>query len=140
LLGGLAEAGKDLFHATGSLLGPFAEAGKDIIGGTLNGAKDVAGGIASGIFGYKEKREPQLLGGLVDAGYDLADAAGSIASPFVEAGSSIVGGIASGVGDVAGGVASGIFGYKEKREPQLLGGLLQVISDSTWGCFANILE
>jgi hypothetical protein len=72
LLGGFADAGKDLLHATGDIIKPFGQivkpfavAGGDILGGAYEGGKDILGGVASGIFGYKEKREPQIVGGLL---------------------------------------------------------------------------
>lgn len=117
--------------AAGSIASPFVDAGSSIVGGLASGTADVIGGVASGVFGYKEKREaqPQLLGGLLDASYDLADAAGSIASPFVDAGSSIIGGVASGAADVAAGVAEGVLGYKEKREAQLISDVIEAGSE-----------
>jgi hypothetical protein len=120
-----------LADAAGSIASPLVDAGSSIVGGLASGTADVIGGVASGVFGYKEKREaqPQLLGGLLDAGYDLADAAGSIASPLVDAGSSIIGGVASGAADVAAGVAEGIFGYKEKREAQIISDIIEAGSD-----------
>lgn len=59
------DASKDVASAAGSIISPFTDATGAIMGGTYNGLKDVVGGVATGIFDYKEKREPQLLGGLL---------------------------------------------------------------------------
>lgn len=73
---------------------------------------------------FQVARDPQLFGGLVDAGKDIVSAAGSIISPFADATGAVVEGVYDGGKDVVGGVLSGVLGYKEKRDPQLLGGLV----------------
>lgn len=100
----------------------MADAGSSILGGLVDGGKDVVGGVLGGVLGYKEKRQPQILSDVIDAGSD------------------IVGNVASIPGDLLSSLGDHDEYKKRSAEPQILGSIIESGIDAGKDVFGGVLS